>query len=289
MLKKSIHGDVISFKVSRTIFGYPLYFTHFFYIDGLLIDTGPYHNAAEIKVALEKLPINKVVITHQHEDHTGNINYFRQELKVPVYAHLKTIKMIRKPPPIQLYRHLIWGAQPPADALPLEEKIVTANFCLNVIHTPGHSPDHTSYFEPLKGLLFCGDLFLGENLTGFMVGENIAEHFISLKKVIALNPSYLFCGLKGRLDNATNRLIKKYKQWWSIGTQVKTLYKQGASRLKIIREVFGGEIYFYYFSQSNWGRRYMIDTIIDNLEIFNSDQKNPYNPQEFLLIRDRAN
>jgi endoribonuclease LACTB2 len=281
MLKISNYGDVISFKASRTIFGYPLYFTHFFYIDGLLIDTGPYHNAAEIKAAVQNLPVTKVAITHQHEDHTGNISYFQQERKIPVYAHPQTIKIIQNPPGIQLYRHLIWGAQPPADASTLEEKIDTNKFSLEVIHTPGHSSDHISYFEPLNRWLFCGDLFLSENLTGFMVGENIAEHFVSLKKTISLKPRYLFCGLKGRLDNATNRLINKYKQWWSIGNKVKTLYEQGASRSSIVREFFGGEIYFYYFSQSNWGRRYMIDTIIENLEIFSSDQKNPYRLQEF--------
>jgi hypothetical protein len=40
MLKKIEHDEVIEFKAARTIFKMPLYFSHFFYIDGLLIDTG---------------------------------------------------------------------------------------------------------------------------------------------------------------------------------------------------------------------------------------------------------
>jgi glyoxylase-like metal-dependent hydrolase (beta-lactamase superfamily II) len=281
MLKMINYGDVIEFKASRTIFGCPLYLTHFFYIDGLLIDTGPQNIAAEVRNIIRQLAVKQVVITHQHEDHTGNISFFEQELGIPVFAHPETIRVVKQPPKIQIYRHLMWGAPPPAKPLPVGTRVDTDKFSLKVIHTPGHSIDHTSYFEPVNRWLFCGDLFLGENLTGFMSGENIAEHFVSLKKVILLNPEYLFCGLKGRIENATSRLLRKYRQWWSIGMKVKKLYQSGASHQKIIRDVFGREILFFYFSQSNWGRRYMLETIIDNLDIFNNDPKNPYNLQEF--------
>jgi glyoxylase-like metal-dependent hydrolase (beta-lactamase superfamily II) len=277
MLIKNNYGDVIEFKVSRTAFGRPLYLAHFFFIDGLLIDTGPAHTASEVKQAVRNLPVSQVAITHQHEDHTGNSVFFEQNLKVPVYAHPETLKIMRNPPEIQIYRHIMWGAQPPAGGIPLGPTLVTDNYILDVIHTPGHSIDHVSYFEPVNRWLFCGDLFLGEKLTGFMVGENIADHFQSLRKVIALQPKVLFCGLKGRVEHATERLISKYKQWWNIGLQIKVLHEAGLSRKNIIKEVFGGEILFYYFSQSNWGRCYMVDTIIDNLSIFNDQSKNPHN------------
>ncbi len=276
MLKKTDYGEIVEFKVSRTAFGRPLYLAHFYLLDGLLIDTGPAHTAAEVKQALRNVPVRQVAITHQHEDHTGNSGYFEQELKIPVYAHPETLKIMRNPPKIQIYRHVIWGAQPPAGGLPLRSKLVTENYVLDVIPTPGHSIDHVSFFEPVNRWLFCGDLFLGEKLTGFMVGENIADHFQSLARVIALKPKVLFCGLKGRIENATARLISKYEQWWNIGLQVKELHEAGLSRKRILKEVFGDEILFYYFSQSNWGRCYMVETIIDNLSIFDDPTKKPH-------------
>jgi endoribonuclease LACTB2 len=276
VLIKTDYGEVIEFKVSRTVFGRPLYLAHFFLLDGLLIDTGPARTAAEVQQALRNLPVRQVAITHQHEDHTGNSAYFQQELKVPVYAHPETLRIMSSPPKIQIYRHVIWGSQPPACGLPLGPTLVTEKFVLNVIYTPGHSTDHVSFFEPVNRWLFCGDLFLGEKLTGFMIGENIADHFESLAKVIALQPKVLFCGLKGRIEHATERLISKYKQWWNIGLKVKELYEAGFSRRNIIKAVFGGEILFYYFSQSNWGRCYMVDTFIDNLSIFTDQSKNPH-------------
>ncbi|MBW6464644.1 MAG: MBL fold metallo-hydrolase [Firmicutes bacterium] len=273
MLIKIDYGDVVEFKAARTILNKPLYFSHFFYIDGLLIDTGFAHVSREVLEAVKKLPVEKIVITHQHEDHTGNIDLLRRELGVPVYAHPETIKVLENPPKIEIYRKLMWGSPLPAKPLPVEKDYKLKNYTINTIYTPGHSIDHTCYFEPQNGYLFCGDLYLGESLTGFMVGENIADHFKSLEKILALKPKVLFCGLKGRLENALDRLRSKYEIWWNLGCQVKELYDAKASRSQIMKKVFGGEIYFYYFSQDNWGRRYMIDSILDNIDIFDHPTK----------------
>ena len=269
------HGDVIEFKAARTIFKKPLYFGHFFYIDGLLIDTGFYHVKNEVLNAMKKLPVQNIVITHQHEDHTGNCDLLQKELMVPVYAHPETIKATEKPSTLEVYRKLMWGNSPPANLLPVNKYYKTDRFTIEAIHTPGHSLDHTCYFEPENRYLFCGDLYLGESLTGFMTGENIVDHFKSLKKIIALEPAVLFCGLKGRLENGVERLQRKYEAWWKICCRVRDLYEAEASHQKIMQDVFGGEILFYYFSQSNWGRRYMIDSIITNIDYFNEEIKTP--------------
>jgi len=69
MLKMIDHDDVLEFKAARTFFKKPFYFGHFFYIDGLLIDTGFDHVKNEVLEAVKKLPVQNIVITHQHEDH----------------------------------------------------------------------------------------------------------------------------------------------------------------------------------------------------------------------------
>jgi endoribonuclease LACTB2 len=270
MLKKTSYGEVIEFKTARTVFGRPIYLTHFFYLDGLLIDTGPPHTSSEVIAAIKDLPVNRVLITHQHEDHTGNCYLIEKELGIPVLAHPETIRVIKAPPKIEIYRKIMWGNLPPAEAVPVGSTVSTGRYRIEVIHTGGHSIDHTCYYEPQNGWLFSGDLYLGENLTGFMVGENIAEHLTSLQNIIALKPKILFCGLKGRLEDAEERLARKYDCWWQIGCRVKELYTANVPRKQIISEVFGGEVLFFYFSQSNWGRRYMLDSIIENLDYFDA-------------------
>ena len=274
MLIKKNYKDLIEFKAAQTLFGWPIYTTHFYYFDGILIDTGPTHTADEVVKAVQSLPINKVIITHRHEDHTGNCALIKEYFNVPVYAHQETIKVLENPPDIEIYRKIMWGNMLPTSALPVEDIIKSNKYELQAIHTAGHSRDHMCYFEPENRFLFAGDFYLGENLNGFMVGENIVEHLEGLKRLISLKPQTLFCGLKGRLDNATERLKRKHEAWWKLCCKVRDMYNSGASRNKILREAFGGEILFFYFSQSNWGRRYMLDTIIDNLSYFQEDNNN---------------
>ncbi len=273
MLNKNFYSDIIEFKAGRTIMGRPLYLSHFYFIDGLLIDTGPPNVSSEVFTALKELPIDKVVITHQHEDHTGCCRLLRNNLGLPVYAHPETLKAMSNPPPIKIYRKVMWGSPARSDGFPLNDTITTENHNFWVIPTPGHSKDHVSFFEPLNKWLFSGDLYLGERLTGFMAGENIADHLSSLQRAIELQPKVLFCGLKGRLDNAGERLARKYEYWWELGIKVKDMLESGASRRQILTAVFGGEVMFYYLSQLNWGRRHMLDSIIENIDYFASGTK----------------
>lgn len=275
MLKVNNFGNITEFIVARTVLGRPLYYNHFYYIDGLLIDCGPSHVGSEVIKSLRQFPLQQVAITHQHEDHTGNCRLIQEEFKIPIYAHPDTVKTMADPPYIQLYRRVMWGNPPVAEASKIPELIKTANLQFRVFHTPGHSPDHISFFEPLNRWLFCGDLYLGENLNSFMAGENIVDHLNSLHKMISLKPAFLFCGLKGPLDNATERLTRKYNRWLELCTQASELYLAGLSRKNILKEVFGGEALFFYISQSNWGRRFMLESIIDNITFFTSKQRRP--------------
>lgn len=268
MLIKNNYDNLIEFRAAQTIFGRPIYLTHFYFFDGLLIDTGPHHICEEVLEAVKMLPVEQVVITHRHEDHTGNCAVIKDELHVPIYAHTNAAAVLADPPPIEIYRKIMWGSILPVDILPVPDKVITNNFELQAIYTAGHSRDHMCYFEPENRLLFSGDFYLGESLNSFMVGENITEHLVGLQKIIALNPKTLFCGLKGKLDNATERLERKYESWYNLCFKVRDMYLNGASMKLILQEAFGGEILFFYFSQSNWGRRYMLESIINNLTFF---------------------
>lgn len=273
MLKTAWYQDVLELKTTRTFLKLPVYFSYFYYVDGLLIDTGPTCVAGEVIASIRELAVEKVVITHQHEDHTGNCLRIQEELGVPVYANPETLNVMAEPPSTKLYRKLMWGNQPPAAGKPLAAVIETPRYRFRVIDTPGHSHDHVSFFEPTQKWLFCGDLYLSDRLIGFMDGENIVDHLISLQRVISLQPRVLFCGLKGRLEDATARLCRKYIFWWHLGCRINKMHAAGKTRKEIMRQVFGGEVPFYYLSQYNWGRKHMLDSIIENSAFFDAEMK----------------
>ena len=262
------YGPVTVYKAARTLFKKPLYYTHFYSLGDLLIDCGPSQIGGEVLPVVKKKAFQKLAVTHEHEDHCGNCSLIKEELKIPVYAHPETLSYMANPPSIQLYRHLMWGAQPPVEGKPAPQNIRAGEFSVKVIHTPGHSTGHISFFEPENRFLFCGDLYLGEKLNGFMDGENIADHLQSLEKVIALQPAVIFCGLKGKLEDATNRLKRKRETWWELSCQAIEMHEKGYSRNEILQKFFSGEVYFFYLSERNWGRGYMLDSILENIDFF---------------------
>jgi glyoxylase-like metal-dependent hydrolase (beta-lactamase superfamily II) len=62
---------------------------------------------------------------------------------------------------------------------------------LQVIHTPGHSPDHVCFWHEPTRTVFCGDLMLegGTVVIPASRGGHLADYIRSLERVCALEPS----------------------------------------------------------------------------------------------------
>ena len=71
---------------------------------------------------------------------------------------------------------------------------------LTAHHTPGHTPDHTSFLLREEGALFTGDAVLGH---GTAVFEDLGVYMASLEKM-----GKLFGGLKGRAYPAHGAVIE---------------------------------------------------------------------------------
>jgi glyoxylase-like metal-dependent hydrolase (beta-lactamase superfamily II) len=85
MINAQRYGDVTQFIMGRLIDGQPVYTMASYYIDGLLIDTGPVHVADEIEAAFADFPIEQIVNTHHHEDHIGNNIVFQQKRGIQTF------------------------------------------------------------------------------------------------------------------------------------------------------------------------------------------------------------
>ncbi|MDW7740470.1 MAG: MBL fold metallo-hydrolase [Bacillota bacterium] len=180
MLESSRYGEVIQLIMGREMSGQVLYRVAAYLVDGLMIDTGCSHTAEELLDFARREKIERVYLTHYHEDHIGACALLQKELEIDIYANPITISLIHTPHQLYPYQELVWGYPEAADVEPIKErKIITKNYRFEVMDTPGHSKDHTALIEPELGWCFTGDLFVSEKLKVLRPEEDIEPGFHS--------------------------------------------------------------------------------------------------------------
>lgn len=204
---------------------FPSMHVYIYFVDGLLIDSGPRLNRTRVVKQLKKWDIEKVAITHHHPDHSGLVPWLRQRFDIPIYlnAPTKTNFFSRS------YREL-------TEHYP--DTIHTNEFEVIPIDTPGHTEDHVSLYVPEEGLLFTGDLYVTSFPKVSLRSESIGQYISSLQKVLTLDFQTVFCAHQGMLRNGRELLEEKlnYLQW--VQVQVIELYKAGYNERMITRKLF---------------------------------------------------
>ena len=215
--------------------GPPLMSVFMYVVDGLIIDTAQHHMAKVVLELLSKKSVSRIVLTHHHEDHSGNAAMIGRQHAIPVIAHPLAVEKLRRSFPILPYQRLVWGKAPAVSATPLADVVETNRFAFTPIHTPGHSKDHIVLFEKQRGWLFSGDLYLGERIKYFRSDEDICDQIASLKKLMNLNFDILFCGHNPRLKNGKQQIRNKLQFLEDLYGNARKLAEKGWSEKAVIK------------------------------------------------------
>ncbi|WP_078551245.1 MBL fold metallo-hydrolase [Bacillus alkalicellulosilyticus] len=233
-----------------------------YYIDGLLIDTGPPCARKDLQKFIKTLHITGIVITHYHEDHTGNAAWISKERNVPVYMNPATAIKLGQAH-IPLYRKLIWGHLETISSLPLHNELKTNHFHFSIVETPGHSEDHITIVEEDQKWLFSGDLFLGRRLLYGMRNESVPQLIESIDKVVKYNFDTLFCGHVGIVEDGKEGLLakKEYLQW--LMQETLDLKKEGYSLESITEKLLPSQRLVSWFSRGEMSPMHLISSIVE--------------------------
>lgn len=228
-------GDVDGFELGFAPIGKPLMTVYFYHVDGLLIDTGQHHMQRQVLELIQALPpINRILLTHHHEDHSGNAAALHKASGAALYAHPLTVAKMRAGFRIRPYQHLVWGQAPVVEAHPLPARIQSERITLETLHTPGHSRDHVVFWEPDRGWLFAGDLFIGERIKFFRADEDIHAQIASLRQVQSLSFDALFCAHNPSPTGGSRKIKAKLEFLETLRGRVRRLHRQGCSQKEII-------------------------------------------------------
>jgi glyoxylase-like metal-dependent hydrolase (beta-lactamase superfamily II) len=198
-----------------------------YWVDGLLIDTAQRHLQREVLDTLAPQHIDQIVLTHFHEDHSGNAAALRQQHRCPVLASEQTAERIAVGFSLLPYERFWFGSIDPCPgALPLPALIDTERYHFQPINTPGHSDDHHVLLEAAEGWLFSGDFYIG-NLRLFRRGENIYQMIESTRRVLTYDFDTVFCGHNPVLSHGRRAVERKLHYLETLVERVQAAHKRG--------------------------------------------------------------
>ncbi len=266
MIQIKTYNKVTKFRLARAIMGRRLYFTAAYFVDGLLIDSGCAYTVSELMMALDGSDVKTVVNTHSHEDHVAANTNLKKKYHADILAHQAAIPVLSNPGKIRLrpYQLVLWGRPLPCDAKPLGDTLETERYKFQVIHTPGHSPDHICLYEPNQGWLFTGDAYVGGRDKALRADYNIWQIISSLKKLVSLDTSFLFPGSGSVRESPRFELEEKIRYLEDTGAQILELKNKGLSRTDIRKKVFGREMGIAYYTLGHFSGRNLVRSYLDD-------------------------
>jgi hydroxyacylglutathione hydrolase len=166
--------------------------------DGVAIDPGSPKMRRSLARHLRRVKpnIKKVVATHAHEEHVGNLNWLSEVTGAAIYVSEMTARFLTPFKKLPWVRAAIIG-QPPNLAQPyhlLGETVAAISGHLQVIPTPGHCDDHVVLYDPKEKVLLAGDAFMGSYFATPNPDVDSRKWLVSLERLMELDIEILVEG-----------------------------------------------------------------------------------------------
>lgn len=207
-----------------------------------IIDTGPSAEWKLVQRFLQERSVRQALVTHYHEDHSGNCGHIEQCFNSVIHSHKHNHDKLSQGWDMRLISKVLFGNISFAQAQDFPEQIrLDSGQELKALHMPGHSDDMTCFLEPNQGWLFSGDLYVASKVKYAHKEESIGQQIDSLKAALALDFEQLFCAHRGFIADGRQALQNKLDFLVELQQQVQFLYQQGKSLKQIRLQLLGRE------------------------------------------------
>jgi len=176
-----------------------------------VIDPGPAdrHHLEAIAAEIKGERLVSILITHSHRDHCDGARGL-QALAGGTIASFGPVQSPRGAGAPGFGADFIDPGLMPDRKLHDGDTVKGKGFALDVLHTPGHAPDHLCFALVGKRTVFTGDHVMGWNTTVIAPPEgNMADFIASLERLMQRHDKMFLPGHGGRIQTP-RRVVKAY-------------------------------------------------------------------------------
>ena len=235
------HQRVQGVKVGRFNHGINTQFI-VYRMGSTVIDAGPSNQWRHVAKFLKKEPVKQLLLTHHHEDHSGNAQRIAKLFSITPKAPKLAQAKLATGYPTPLLQKIVWGSPRPVHTLNLADTEFLEDATKVIpVHTPGHAKDLTCFHVPSEGYFFSGDLYIAKTIKMLRKDEDLIELINSLRKVQQLDFTTLFCPHGGIIQDGKQALQLKLNNILQLCSEVKELAEKGWPIDQIAQYLLGPE------------------------------------------------
>jgi glyoxylase-like metal-dependent hydrolase (beta-lactamase superfamily II) len=154
----------------------------------LLFDTGPgLRDITPVVTSLTDKPVT-ALLSHLHFDHTGNFHRFtsRALADLPILRACETGGLFIAPEQMFLgsYENISWVPVSIRRWWPIGHRIDLGGRSLEIIATPGHSPDSISLFDRVHNILLAADFLYPGDLYAQIPGASLPDYLATAETLL---------------------------------------------------------------------------------------------------------
>jgi glyoxylase-like metal-dependent hydrolase (beta-lactamase superfamily II) len=266
MLEVSQYKDAVTcIKTASPLGNQAIMWVYAYQIDDVVFDAGCANAIAELEAYKDKHPVNRVIVTHNHEDHFGGCAAFLPEAEV--FAGQVTLQSVHKPYLLPEFFGFVWGQPLPVKQAQrlVESKIVVSDYEFEVVDLSGHCDEMIGFWEREHRWLFSADAVpLPSRKQMAMPEENIPRMIMRMKEIRDMQVEVLFDGHRGPIENPQEHIEARITFLTDLQQRIQRMAGEGNSLAEIKESLGFPEPWYLPNTENRFAVHHLIRSLLED-------------------------